>query len=155
LLFWLDDFFSSLGRVGKMWLQPPMTLKSSHHLKKIREDGQPPYPCAWYLRHSYCPNVGAESKTRIRNDQFIISGGRLTQKLGVLHYGSATHFEWHQNMSSNCEISWIWNYNVLEQVYDVTKFLEDHPGGDDVLLSATGMKTYTKQNCNDVFIYIH
>ncbi|KAF8394114.1 hypothetical protein HHK36_020319 [Tetracentron sinense] len=23
-------------------------------------------------------------------------------------------------------------------VYDVTKFLEDHPGGDDVLLSATG-----------------
>lgn len=26
-----------------------------------------------------------------------------------------------------------------EQVYDVTKFLEDHPGGDDVLLSATGI----------------
>jgi len=25
------------------------------------------------------------------------------------------------------------------QVYDVTKFLEDHPGGDEVLLSATGM----------------
>ncbi|XP_062109116.1 cytochrome b5 [Humulus lupulus] len=24
------------------------------------------------------------------------------------------------------------------KVYDVTKFLEDHPGGDDVLLSATG-----------------
>ena len=29
--------------------------------------------------------------------------------------------------------------NELEQVYDVTKFLEDHPGGDDVLLSATGI----------------
>lgn len=28
----------------------------------------------------------------------------------------------------------------MEQVYDVTKFLEDHPGGDEVLLSATGMK---------------
>lgn len=27
---------------------------------------------------------------------------------------------------------------LFEQVYDVTKFLEDHPGGDDVLLSATG-----------------
>ncbi|KAK2979251.1 hypothetical protein RJ640_001641, partial [Escallonia rubra] len=27
---------------------------------------------------------------------------------------------------------------VLEQVYDVTKFLDDHPGGDEVLLSATG-----------------
>lgn len=27
---------------------------------------------------------------------------------------------------------------VFEQVYDVTKFLEDHPGGDDVLISATG-----------------
>ncbi|KAJ6315025.1 hypothetical protein OIU78_018497 [Salix suchowensis] len=26
----------------------------------------------------------------------------------------------------------------LEQVYDVTKFMEDHPGGDDVLLSSTG-----------------
>ncbi|XP_030532792.2 cytochrome b5-like [Rhodamnia argentea] len=28
---------------------------------------------------------------------------------------------------------------VIEgKVYDVTKFLEDHPGGDEVLLSATG-----------------
>ncbi|KAH8517679.1 hypothetical protein Peur_048927 [Populus x canadensis] len=27
---------------------------------------------------------------------------------------------------------------VEGRVYDVTKFLEDHPGGDDVLLSATG-----------------
>lgn len=27
---------------------------------------------------------------------------------------------------------------MLEQVYDVTKFLDDHPGGDEVLLSATG-----------------
>ncbi|GMY33900.1 cytochrome b5 [Fagus crenata] len=28
---------------------------------------------------------------------------------------------------------------VIEgRVYDVTKFLEDHPGGDDVLLSSTG-----------------
>ncbi|CAA3023829.1 cytochrome b5 [Olea europaea subsp. europaea] len=26
----------------------------------------------------------------------------------------------------------------LNKVYDVTKFLEDHPGGDEVLLSATG-----------------
>ncbi|KAG6787372.1 cytochrome b5 [Populus alba x Populus x berolinensis] len=27
---------------------------------------------------------------------------------------------------------------VEGRVYDVTKFLEDHPGGDEVLLSATG-----------------
>ena len=27
---------------------------------------------------------------------------------------------------------------MCQQVYDVTKFLEDHPGGDEVLLSATG-----------------
>ncbi|KZV25137.1 cytochrome b5-like [Dorcoceras hygrometricum] len=27
---------------------------------------------------------------------------------------------------------------TLTQVYDVTKFLDDHPGGDDVLLTATG-----------------
>lgn len=27
----------------------------------------------------------------------------------------------------------------LEQVYNVTKFLDDHPGGDDVLLSSTGV----------------
>jgi len=27
----------------------------------------------------------------------------------------------------------------LEQVYDVTKFMEDHPGGDEVLLSSTGI----------------
>ncbi|MBA0768298.1 hypothetical protein Gotri_017107 [Gossypium trilobum] len=28
--------------------------------------------------------------------------------------------------------------SFVQQVYDVTKFLEDHPGGDEVLLSATG-----------------
>ncbi|XP_038891897.1 cytochrome b5-like [Benincasa hispida] len=27
---------------------------------------------------------------------------------------------------------------ISGKVYDVTKFLEDHPGGDDVMLSATG-----------------
>ncbi|XP_059432404.1 cytochrome b5-like [Corylus avellana] len=27
---------------------------------------------------------------------------------------------------------------IFGRVYNVTKFLEDHPGGDDVLLSATG-----------------
>ncbi|KAJ0093401.1 hypothetical protein Patl1_25972 [Pistacia atlantica] len=26
----------------------------------------------------------------------------------------------------------------MVEVYDVTKFLEDHPGGDEVLLLATG-----------------
>lgn len=30
-------------------------------------------------------------------------------------------------------------FKLSEQVYDVTKFLEDHPGGDEVLLSATGI----------------
>lgn len=27
---------------------------------------------------------------------------------------------------------------MLSQVYDVTPFLEDHPGGDEVLISSTG-----------------
>ncbi|OAY73139.1 Cytochrome b5 [Ananas comosus] len=31
------------------------------------------------------------------------------------------------------------------KVYDVTKFLEDHPGGDDVLISSTG------KGCNGYF----
>ncbi|RAL42244.1 unnamed protein product [Cuscuta campestris] len=36
------------------------------------------------------------------------------------------------NHSKDC---WL----IIEgKVYDVTKFLEDHPGGDEVLLSATG-----------------
>ncbi|KAF5799482.1 putative cytochrome b5-like heme/steroid binding domain, cytochrome b5, heme-binding protein [Helianthus annuus] len=30
-------------------------------------------------------------------------------------------------------------FQFLCLVYDVTKFLEDHPGGDDILLSATGI----------------
>ncbi|CAH9073598.1 unnamed protein product [Cuscuta europaea] len=33
------------------------------------------------------------------------------------------------------------------KIYDVTKFLEDHPGGDDVLLSATGMMLHSKRVC--------
>jgi hypothetical protein len=34
----------------------------------------------------------------------------------------------------------VWNGSFLGfQAYDVTKFLEEHPGGDEVLLSATGM----------------
>lgn len=28
---------------------------------------------------------------------------------------------------------------VVMQVYDVTTFLEDHPGGEDVLLDASGV----------------
>lgn len=28
--------------------------------------------------------------------------------------------------------------NYLVQVYDVTPFMDDHPGGDEVLLAATG-----------------
>lgn len=35
-------------------------------------------------------------------------------------------------------------FNFLDQVYDVTKFLEDHPGGDEVLLSATGTTRVSK-----------
>ncbi|KDP26389.1 hypothetical protein JCGZ_17547 [Jatropha curcas] len=36
---------------------------------------------------------------------------------------------------NNAKDCWL----VIEgKVYDVTKFLEDHPGGDEVLLSATG-----------------
>lgn len=31
---------------------------------------------------------------------------------------------------------------IFRQVYDVTKFLEEHPGGDDVILSATGMRLH-------------
>jgi hypothetical protein len=42
------------------------------------------------------------------------------------------------------------------KVYDVTKFLEHHPGGDDVLLSATGIEflglTYFSNNPFEDFI---
>jgi hypothetical protein len=36
---------------------------------------------------------------------------------------------------STCKVVFLLGF----QVYDVTKFLEEHPGGDEVLLSATGM----------------
>jgi cytochrome b involved in lipid metabolism len=42
------------------------------------------------------------------------------------------------------------------KVYDVTKFLEHHPGGDDVLISATGIDflglTYFSNNPFENFI---
>ena len=34
-------------------------------------------------------------------------------------------------------------FTMFQQVYDVTKFLEDHPGGDEVLLSATGATLFS------------
>uniref|UniRef100_A0A7N2R6J8 Cytochrome b5 heme-binding domain-containing protein n=1 Tax=Quercus lobata TaxID=97700 RepID=A0A7N2R6J8_QUELO len=36
------------------------------------------------------------------------------------------------------QITEVVKVKVKVKVYDVTKFLEDHPGGDEVLLSATG-----------------
>lgn len=31
------------------------------------------------------------------------------------------------------------NFDRLNQVYNVTEFLEEHPGGDEILLAATGI----------------
>lgn len=33
-------------------------------------------------------------------------------------------------------------FHVPMQVYDVTQYLDDHPGGDDVILAATGTYYY-------------
>lgn len=33
------------------------------------------------------------------------------------------------------------------QVYDVTPFMEDHPGGDEVLLAATGNLIFPQPGC--------
>ena len=50
----------------------------------------------------------------------------------------------------------------MEQVYNVTKFLDDHPGGDDVLLSSTGTYlicipslTYTITHLNYMFSNVY
>ncbi|KAF4383071.1 hypothetical protein F8388_009102 [Cannabis sativa] len=48
----------------------------------------------------------------------------LTSKLGQQH-GNLSH-----GLTSNSATNYV--------VYDVTKFLDDHPGGDDVILSSTG-----------------
>lgn len=43
-------------------------------------------------------------------------------------------------MSKSCvRLQFLRHYCV--QVYDVTKFLDDHPGGDEVLLTSTGNMT--------------
>jgi len=36
------------------------------------------------------------------------------------------------------------------QVYDVTEYLDDHPGGDDVLLSATGIVSFLLYNAYSI-----
>lgn len=33
-------------------------------------------------------------------------------------------------------------FHLPMQVYDVTQYLDDHPGGDDVILDATGNTSY-------------
>lgn len=41
----------------------------------------------------------------------------------------------------------------MHQVYDVTPFLDDHPGGDEILLTATGMISKISVNIlNSLFI---
>ncbi|KAL0418021.1 UNVERIFIED_CONTAM: cytochrome [Sesamum radiatum] len=45
-------------------------------------------------------------------------------------------FEIHRKLSKQARF--ILTENSPQQVYDVTKFLDDHPGGDDVLVTATG-----------------
>ncbi|PPR93482.1 hypothetical protein GOBAR_AA27206 [Gossypium barbadense] len=36
---------------------------------------------------------------------------------------------------------------INDKVYDVTKYLKDHPGGDEVLLSATGTNLIAHETC--------
>ncbi|KAF3457672.1 hypothetical protein FNV43_RR02330 [Rhamnella rubrinervis] len=43
-----------------------------------------------------------------------------------------------ENYASKSSNNVILLLDLVQQVYEVTKFLEDHPGGDEVLLSATG-----------------
>lgn len=38
-----------------------------------------------------------------------------------------------------CDLSCLITPVLLFQVYDVTPFMDDHPGGDEVLLSSTGI----------------
>lgn len=42
----------------------------------------------------------------------------------------------------------------MVQVYDVSPFLEDHPGGDEVLLAATGKISIWQFTCQSFTLYI-
>lgn len=53
----------------------------------------------------------------------------------TIDFGIVSFTLWDQLLFSISKV-----FYALEQVYDVTKFLEDHPGGDEVLLSATGIR---------------
>ncbi|KAG2376903.1 Cytochrome b5 isoform [Vigna angularis] len=44
---------------------------------------------------------------------------------------------WLYNHNVICLVA-IWSSNGAYYVYDVTQYLDDHPGGDDVILAATG-----------------
>ncbi|TVU37040.1 hypothetical protein EJB05_19007, partial [Eragrostis curvula] len=79
------------------------------------------------------------SKHNTKDDCWLIIGGKVSSPFFSLPASPPTPAQFFFLL---LEIQWFLDFNFSWKnydwtVYDVTKFLEDHPGGDDVLLSST------------------
>lgn len=89
-----------------------------------------------------------------RKDCWVVIHGKVGQGARINRVDSISAFffsRWRSDLAWFLDgwcilvLDWVWickYFLLLFQVYDVTKFLEDHPGGEDVLLHASGQMRF-------------
>jgi len=73
-----------------------------------------------------------------RKDCWVAIGGKVSEKGDLSCTFLLVHWGRQRSDSTLSDSDDFAGLSGWFQVYDVTKFLEDHPGGEDVLLHASG-----------------
>jgi len=72
-----------------------------------------------------------------RKDFWVVIGGKVSEKIFSCTF-LLVHWGRQRSDSTLSDSDDFAGLSGWFQVYDVTKFMEDHPGGEDVLLHASG-----------------